>query len=350
MKKFFGVIGNPPYQDEALGENAAYAPQIYPQFIDASYEVGETVELVHPGRFLFNAGSTPKAWNKKMLEDPHLKLVHYEPNARKLFPSAQITGGIAITYHDSRKDYEPIGIFTPFPELNSVRKKACRGGFSSLSTIVFSAYSYHLTELLYSENPQLSGRMSKGHEFDLKSNVFESLSPVFYEECPNDGLEYIRILGRQSSGRTYRFIRRDYVRPVDNLDKYKIVLARADGAAGTIGNPVPARILGASIIEEPGTGLSETFLSVGSFDTRDVAENALKYIRSKFSRALVSVLKTTQDINPGKWEYVPLQDFTDASDIDWSKSIHEIDQQLYTKYGLDADEIEFIETHVKEMS
>ena len=71
---------------------------------------------------------------------------------------------------------------------------------------------------------------------------------------------------------------------------------------------------------------------------------------SKFARALLYVKKATQDNPIDTWIYVPLQDFTPASDIDWSKSIPEIDRQLYAKYGLDAAEIEFIETHVKEMS
>ena len=60
-------------------------------------------------------------------------------------------------------------------------------------------------------------------------------------------------------------------------------------------------------------------------------------------------MKITQDNTKDKWKYVPLQDFTENSDIDWSKSIPEIDQQLYKKYGLSPEEIEFIETHVKEM-
>lgn len=65
---------------------------------------------------------------------------------------------------------------------------------------------------------------------------------------------------------------------------------------------------------------------------------------------MLGILKVTQDNNKGVWQYVPLQDFTSASDIDWSKSIHEIDLQLYRKYGLDEKEIEFIESHVKEMA
>ena len=80
------------------------------------------------------------------------------------------------------------------------------------------------------------------------------------------------------------------------------------------------------------------------------AWNEKKYIKTKFSRALLSVLKVTQNGNKPVWKMIPLQDFTPASDIDWSKSIPEIDQQLYRKYGLDQSEIDFIESHVKEMT
>lgn len=76
----------------------------------------------------------------------------------------------------------------------------------------------------------------------------------------------------------------------------------------------------------------------------------MAYIKSKFCRALLGVLKITQHNSAEKWKYVPLQDFTAHSDIDWSKSVAEIDRQLYRKYDLTADEIEFIETHVKEMA
>lgn len=103
------------------------------------------------------------------------------------------------------------------------------------------------------------------------------------------------------------------------------------------------------MVVEPGVGYTETFYSIGSFDERYEAENALKYIKTKFARALLSVLKTTQNITPGNWNYVPLQDFTSSSDIDWSQSIANIDKQLYKKYNLSDEEINFIETNVKEM-
>lgn len=91
-------------------------------------------------------------------------------------------------------------------------------------------------------------------------------------------------------------------------------------------------------------------MSIGSFEKLSEAEACLKYIKTKFARALLGVLKVTQHNSPDKWKYVPLQDFTSTSDIDWSRTIPDIDQQLYKKYGLSNDEINFIETHVKEMN
>lgn len=90
-------------------------------------------------------------------------------------------------------------------------------------------------------------------------------------------------------------------------------------------------------------------MSIGSFKTEQEAQALLKYVKSKFARVLLGILKTTQDNPPEKWKFIPLQDFTVNSDIDWSKSISEIDQQLYAKYGLNQEEIDFIESHVKEM-
>lgn len=65
---------------------------------------------------------------------------------------------------------------------------------------------------------------------------------------------------------------------------------------------------------------------------------------------MLGILKITQHNPPEKWKYVPLQDFTSTSDIDWTQSVAEVDAQLYKKYGLSQDEIDFIEKNVKEMA
>ena len=104
------------------------------------------------------------------------------------------------------------------------------------------------------------------------------------------------------------------------------------------------------LIGYPGMTSTPTFLRVGIFKTKLEAENCSKYIKSKFARAMLGIKKVTQDNAVPVWEYMPTQDFTTNSDIDWSKSISEIDQQLYKKYNLSEEEITFIEKKVKPMA
>ena len=101
------------------------------------------------------------------------------------------------------------------------------------------------------------------------------------------------------------------------------------------------------VVGKPNMGHTVTFLSIGNFSNKQEADALLKYIRTKFARTLLGTLKVTQDNPKETWANIPLQDFTSASDIDWSKSIEDIDNQLATKYGLDAFEREYISTHVR---
>lgn len=116
------AIGNPPYQDDRQGTSTTALP-VYHEFINAAYEVGNAVELIHPARFLFNAGRTPKDWNAKMLNDDHLKILDYQQDAKSVFPNTDIKGGVVISYHDSGKSFGKIGTFTVFEELNMILKK-----------------------------------------------------------------------------------------------------------------------------------------------------------------------------------------------------------------------------------
>ena len=234
----------------------------------------------------------------------------------KLIPNVLLPGGVVISYHDERLDFGAIGTFTIFPELNSILQKVHHHpDFSKFSAIVITRTAYRLTDKLHSDYPQAINQLSNGHAHDMSTNIFERLPQVFFDEQPNNSSDFIRIIGREGGKRVYKFIRSDYVNRVVNLFKYKIILSKADGASGTIGNPVPARIMGTPSIEPPGTGSTESFFSIGAFDTLSEAESALKYIKTKFARVMLGVLKTTQDITPQKWEHVPLQDFTSASDV-----------------------------------
>lgn len=345
-KLFDYVIGNPPYQEEFTAEgNKTYAAPVYNEFMDAAYEVGEKVELIHPARFLFNAGSTPKAWNRKMLADSHFKVLDFEAKSSNVFPNTDIKGGVCITYHDSTQEFGAIEIFLSYEELNGIKKKVTAfSTFDSFQQIVYSRTIYRLTDTMHKEHPEAITMQSKGHPYDMSTNIFSVLPMLFHDTKPDDGKDYIQIFGREGTARKYKWIRKDYVNTPENLYKYKIFVPKANGS-GAIGEVITTPVIGQPVI-----GHAESFMSIGSFDSSAEAENCLKYIKSKFARCLLGILKVTPDNPPDKWKYVPMQDFTTSSDIDWSKSIHEIDLQLYRKYGLDEKEIEFIEAHVKEMA
>ncbi|QZE24765.1 Eco57I restriction-modification methylase domain-containing protein [Brevibacterium casei] len=343
-KKFDVVIGNPPYQDDSVGESTHNMP-IYDKFMDAAYEVGEKAVLITPARFLFNAGYTSKEWNAKMLADPHLSVAYYAPNSDELFPGTDIKAGVVVTYRDSSKLGEPIGTFSKHPELNSIIHKVARSGDSSLTKIdITNDRQYRFTDQMHAENLQARDLMSKGNPYKPDARTFSRLKFLWHEAKPDDGNEYVQVLGRDGAHRALRWIRREYYSGPPSFKKFKVAIPAANGA-GTFGEA-----LAQPLVLDPDVGVQGTFITIGSFENGDAAAACEKYLKSKFARTMLGVLKVTQHNSASKWEHVPLQDFTENSDIDWSRSIPDIDQQLYAKYGLDDYEIEFIESRVKPMS
>lgn len=344
--KFDAIVGNPPYQIMATGEANGSDP-IYHLFIDAACKLGEKVSFIHPARFLFNAGKTPKDWNEKMLNDEHYKVVQYWANSGDVFPTVDIKGGVAVTYWDKNRTFEKIGTFTSYPELNGIKKKAApTEEINSLMSIMYNQTNFDLDVLLKEHPDYIKGIGSEGKDRRLEKNIFDKI-PLFTEEKSNE--DDIRILGVIKNKRCYRFIPRKYLDiSHENLMKYKVLVPRSNGS-GAIGEVLSTPILGEPILGEPILGYTRTFLGIGAFDSKEEAENALKYVKTKFARTMLGILKITQDNPIETWRLVPLQDFTANSDIDWSKSVSEIDKQLYKKYNLSKEEIAFIESKVREM-
>ncbi len=341
--KFDVVIGNPPYQDTNTGEN--YSAPIYNEFMDLAFNLSDLVTLITPARFLFNAGGTPKSWNNKILNDPHFKVVFYSAKSNTIFPRTDIKGGVAISLRDINKDFGAIKVFTPYPILNSIYRKVSKLSNRSLSEIITNRGLYKYSKKAYDEEPS---ELAKTSDRRIAPSSFERMPKLFTDEKPKDGHEYIRLLGRLNNKRVYKWFRRDYVKETSNIDKYKVLVPKANGS-GAIGEVLSTPLIGEPLIGEPLIGFTEVFISVGETDSYEEAVAILKYIKTKFARALLGVLKVTQNNPKETWNCVPLQNFTPNSDIDWTKSIPEIDQQLYKKYGLSDEEIKFIETKVQAM-
>ena len=206
-----------------------------------------------------------------------------------------------------------------------------------MNEIITGRGVYKLSDKALEDYPEIINIQSKGHSKDVGSSAFKILENiVFFKEKQNE--DDVAVIGRINNQREIWWIKREYLSTPENFDYYKVILPKANGS-GAIGE----------VLSTPLIGHTETFISIGKFISLNHAENLMKYIKSKFARAMLGVLKITQDNTRDKWAKVPMQDFTDSSDIDWSKSISEIDQQLYRKYGLSDEEIQFIEEKVRSM-
>ena len=130
----------------------------------------------------------------------------------------------------------------------------------------------------------------------------------------------------------------------NNIGAFKVLLPESNGA-GKFGET-----LSTPIVVGPNVSSTPTFIGIGNFSTLQEAKHLLKYLSTKFARALLGILKKTQHNPSSVWGYIPLQDFTTESDIIWNQSVEDIDKQLYAKYNLSRDEIKFIESNVSPMS
>lgn len=335
--KFDVIVGNPPYH--ITTERTSDAP-IYHLFMDIAYDLCNKVSFITPARFLFDAGKTPTEWNKKMLSDIHLKVVLYNPKSSDVFPNVDIKGGVAVTYRDASKDYGYIGTFTAYEELNSIVRKVKSKSENTLDTEIYVQNKFVLSEL-YNDYPHYQALIgSNGREKRLTTSIFD-FDEIFYDAKQNDNDLYV--LGLVKNVRIYKYIQLKYIEPSDNIMKYKVILPKSNGT-GALGETLSTPLIGSPLM-----GYTQSFIGIGAFNNINEAEACLKYIKSKFARVMLGVLKATQDNNRDVWRLVPLQDFTTRSDIDWSKSVAEIDQQLYAKYGLDESEIAFIESKIRSM-
>lgn len=327
--KFKAVIGNPPYQ---INTDTNFATPVYHLFIEAAKSLNpDYVSLIHPARFLFNAGATPKEWNKQMLNDPHLSVPMYEPDSQKIFSGVDIKGGVCITLWNKNISSGGLGgKFIAHLELSSILDKVKGGGFDSIVSPAGGSPTIRYED-----------KFGRKRSYFRTSAFFDM--PDFFSE-KKDSKHTIKIVGLQKGNkRTERYVSAEVLKD-SNIRNWKVLLPKSNGS-GALGET-----LSSPLVVGPNVGCTESFVQIGSFKNETEAENCIKFIKTKFCRTLLATLKITQDNPKNVWRNVPLEDFTNKSDIDWSKSVADINKQLYKKYKLDKNEIDFIEKHVKEMA
>ena len=341
--KFDFVIGNPPYQEMSKNKMTR---SIYPDFVRSSQAIGQIVSLVMPARWMSGENGPYRETQyfiDEMLKGDHLQSFHLYPNSSDLFPNVDIKGGVCFfvwnrAYSCDRVNYTITengaykkvltsfriaeNVIIRFPELISILEKT-----KAISTIYLNTW--------------VSSRNPFGFISDLFTKNKEGVSRISEEKQQDD--DYL-VHGLLKNKRVIRYIPNSALKKnIHIAHSYKVFLPRANGS-GVFGE-----VFSTPMIGTPMMICTETFLQIGVFDNCTEAENLLKYVKTKYFRTMVGIKKTAVFNYKECFTFVPLQDFTAASDIDWSRSVAEIDRQLYAKYGLSAEEVAFIEEKIKPM-
>jgi len=332
--KFNAIVGNPPYQVTAESGNRSIP--IYNHFIDISKRLNPNyLSLIVPSRWM-SGGLGLSDFRQSMLEDKRLYQITDYPDSNQIFPGVEVKGGIC--YFLWKNDYEGRCNITTIRGENfygPVKRQLDKFDVlvrDSVSVVI-------LDKILELEEESITTILSVDKEFGWTSNFNE------FEQNKVNGfvpLHYI-VKGIRKVG----WINRDDIlKSTELIDTFKVLIPKA-GSDG--GKKIPDVVLGKPLIADNPSVCTQSYLFF-FIDSKNKAISIEKYLKSKFLRFLVSLRKMTQDATRSTYTWVPLQDFTSDSDINWSKSISEIDQQLYQKYMLSEEEIAFIERMIKPMA
>ena len=327
------IIGNPPYQMSTAGSVESQAIPIYHKFVEQSIKLSPRyLCMITPARWL-NGGFGLDNFRNKMLTDERISVIHDYMDSQECFPGVDISGGICYflwskEYHGDCQVYthrggeynfvkrplleKGLNTFIRENEAVSILKKAWKDKTDSFESIVSPRDPFGLN---YYEN---------GREIMFKKiedKPFENSIKIYYYGWLKDGLKYAD---------------KEYVTTYNHVvDKYKVMISKAYGERGAY----PYFIIGKPFIAEPGTCCNMTYLVIGEYDNKRTAMNVVSYMKTKFFRFLVSIMKNTQNAYKKVYSLVPLQDFSKP----WT------DEELYKKYNLTDEEIQFIESMIRPM-
>lgn len=319
--KFDVIISNPPYQMSDGGGMGTSAMPIYHKFVQTAKKLNPRyISMIVPSRW-FSGGKGLDEFRDEMLQDNRLCEIHDYIEAADCFPGVQIKGGVCYFLWDR--------------EHKGMCKVTTHKGDSVGETIerplleqgcdTFIRYNEAIDILRKVQNKNeksFEDIVSVRRPFGLDSN---------YESTQSSGKD---ILLYRNGGTT--FIARNEVQRNEKwIDKYKVFISKAGSGSDTF----PHQILGVPFVGAPNTAATETYLLIGPLKNKTEGENICTYISTKFFRFLVLLKKSTQNAPKGVYSFVPMQDFSKP----WT------DEELYAKYGLTQEEIDFIESMIKPM-
>ena len=320
--KFDVIVGNPPYQLSDGGAQASAIP-IYNLFVEQSMKLKPRyLSMIIPARW-YGGGRGLDDFRTAMIEDKRICILHDFLNALDCFGmGVEIKGGVCYFLWDREYD----GKCKIFTHLGDSIKEQPERFLKEKNSDVFIRYSEGVSVynkvIAFKEKtlePLVSAQRPFGLRTFVKGKEHKFLGSVTLYQ--NGGVGYIA--------------REEVEQNQEMIDKYKVFISRAYNA----GDTYPHQIIGKPILGKPGTCCTETYVTIGPFNSETETKHVISFIQTKFFRFMVFLTKVSQMASSKVYQFVPLQDFSHP----WT------DEMLYKKYNLTSEEIAFIESMIRPM-
>lgn len=318
--KFNAIVGNPPYQ-VMDGGNAASALPIYQHFVGIAKQIQPCyASIIIPAKW-YSGGRNLDNFRKDMLADRRIAILHDVTDSRDLFPSADIAGGLCYFLWDANHNDDCVVTTHDYGKINTSRRD-----MRTHETFIRFAISYDIISKVENLGEQVvSTKVYPQRPFGLRTFVTPS----------EDGDIVLRYNKGKGPYRSSEVSLNKHL-----IDKWKVITSRTSSEhAGQADKEGKKRILSATEVLAPGEICTETYILVNTFESSEEAYNCVNYLKTKFARILISAKVTAQMVSQDSFAFVPLQDFTRP----WT------DADLYAKYGLTQEEIDYIESLIKPM-
>ena len=338
------IVGNPPYQQSDGGAQASARP-IYHLFVDIAKQLNPNyISVIMPTRW-FAGGRGLNEFREQMLKDIHISELHDFLKPELIFQNINLRGGICYFLWNKGFDNSSdlTKVFTYKDDLTPIIHNR---NLKTEDSNIFIRHSLAIAML---------NKISSYPKFESFENHISALRPFGFRgyftkdkkfRDSNKGLQNPVIC--YGKGKKIGYLEKNEItRNTEWIDKYKVFTPRANNIGTELNDDNLNTFVG-----NPNTICTESYIVVGinlELD-KSSATNLCKYFTTKFARFQHSVGKASQDATSKTYKFIPMQNFTSDSDIDWSKSTVEIDRQLYAKYKLTNEEILFIESMIKLMA